>query len=113
MTFALFFSRIPAFMPFSSRTAGFTRWPLCFLRPASPHLQSPPHRATYGCRDSDGNMTDPLGSAVYNARIDLMTVNGVVLQSHGHTDGRGQYIIYVYLPGRYEVRVVATGFNDN
>ncbi|MGC2299540.1 MAG: TonB-dependent receptor plug domain-containing protein [Acidobacteriaceae bacterium] len=58
-----------------------------------------------------GTVTDPLGSAVYDARVDIMTVNGVMLQSHGRTDGRGQYIVYVYLPGRYRVRVVATGFN--
>ena len=58
-----------------------------------------------------GTVTDPLGAAVYNARVDIMTPNGVMLQSHGRTDGRGQYIVYVYRPGRYRVRVIANGFN--
>ncbi|MGO8718661.1 MAG: TonB-dependent receptor [Acidobacteriaceae bacterium] len=58
-----------------------------------------------------GTVTDPLGAAVYNARVDIMTVKGVMLQTHGRTDGRGQYIVYVYRPGRYRVRVIATGFN--
>ncbi|MHB1939158.1 MAG: carboxypeptidase-like regulatory domain-containing protein, partial [Acidobacteriaceae bacterium] len=58
-----------------------------------------------------GTVTDPLGAAVYNARVDIMAPNGVMLQSHGRTDGRGQYIVYVYRPGRYRVRVIANGFN--
>ena len=56
-------------------------------------------------------MTDPLGAPVYNARVDIMTPTGVMLQSHGRTDGRGRYIAYVYKPGRYHVRVIANGFN--
>ena len=58
-----------------------------------------------------GVVTDPLGAPVYNARVDIMTPTGVMLQSHGRTDGRGQYIVYVYQPGRYHVRVIANGFN--
>jgi vitamin B12 transporter len=58
-----------------------------------------------------GTVTDPLGAAVYNARIDLLTINGVVLATHAYTNGRGQYAISVFRPGRYVVRVVATGFN--
>ena len=58
-----------------------------------------------------GIVTDPLGAPVYNARVDIMTPTGVMLQSHGRTDGRGQYIVYVYKPGRYHVRVIANGFN--
>ncbi len=58
-----------------------------------------------------GVVTDPLGVPVYNARVDIMTPNGVMLQSHGRTDGRGRYIVYVYKPGRYHVRVIANGYN--
>ncbi|MGC1784929.1 MAG: TonB-dependent receptor plug domain-containing protein [Acidobacteriaceae bacterium] len=58
-----------------------------------------------------GIVTDPLGAAVYNARIDVLTVNGVMLATHAHTDGRGQYGVAIYRPGRYRIRVVATGFN--
>ena len=58
-----------------------------------------------------GVVTDPLGVPVYNARVDVMTPAGVMLQSHGRTDGRGRYIVYVYKPGRYHVRVIANGYN--
>ncbi len=58
-----------------------------------------------------GTVTDPLGAAVYNARVDLLTVTGVMLPTHAYTDGRGQYSISVTRSGRYIVRVVATGFN--
>ena len=58
-----------------------------------------------------GVVTDPLGVPVYNARVDIMTPTGVMLQSHGRTDGRGRYIVYVYKPGRYHVRVIANGYN--
>lgn len=58
-----------------------------------------------------GTVTDPLGAAVYNARVDLMTVTGAVLPTHAYTDGRGQYSIAASRPGRYVVRVVATGFD--
>lgn len=58
-----------------------------------------------------GTVTDPLGAAVYNAQIDILTVSGVLLPTHGHTDGRGQYSVPLYRSGRYRVRVVATGFN--
>ena len=58
-----------------------------------------------------GVVTDPLGAPVYNARVDIMTPTGVMLQSHGRTDGRGRYIVYVYKPGRYHVRVIANGYN--
>lgn len=58
-----------------------------------------------------GTVTDPLGAAVYNARIDILTVNGIMLDVHAHTDGRGQYAINVYRPGRYIVRVIANGFD--
>ncbi|MES2222018.1 MAG: TonB-dependent receptor plug domain-containing protein, partial [Acidobacteriota bacterium] len=58
-----------------------------------------------------GVVTDPLGVPVYNARVDIMTPTGVMLQSHGRTDGRGRYIVYVYQPGRYHVRVIANGYN--
>ncbi len=58
-----------------------------------------------------GTVTDPLGAAVYNARVDILTVNGIMLPTHGHTDGRGQYSLFLYRSGRYRVRVVATGFN--
>jgi iron complex outermembrane receptor protein/vitamin B12 transporter len=59
----------------------------------------------------EGTITDPLGAAVYNARIDILTPNGVELPTHAHTDGRGHYTISLSRPGRYIVRVVATGFN--
>lgn len=58
-----------------------------------------------------GTVTDPLGAPVYNARIDLLTVTGVMLPNHAHTDSRGQYALNVYKPGRYVVRVIANGFN--
>ncbi|MEO6829519.1 MAG: TonB-dependent receptor plug domain-containing protein [Acidobacteriaceae bacterium] len=58
-----------------------------------------------------GTVTDPLGAAVYNARVDLLTVNGIMLPTHASTDGQGRYSISVTRPGRYVVRVVATGFN--
>jgi vitamin B12 transporter len=58
-----------------------------------------------------GTVTDPLGAAVYNARVDVLTVNGLVLPTHAFTDGRGQYSISITRAGRYVVRVVATGFN--
>lgn len=58
-----------------------------------------------------GTVTDPLGAAVYNARVDVLTVNGIMLATHGHTDGRGQYAVPIYRAGRYRIRVVATGFN--
>ena len=40
-----------------------------------------------------------------------MTVNGVMLPTHGHTDGRGQYTVYCLQAGTLRVRVIATGFN--
>ncbi len=58
-----------------------------------------------------GTVTDPLGAAVYNARVDMLTVNGIMLGVHAHTDGRGHYAISVSRSGRYVVRVIATGFN--
>ncbi len=58
-----------------------------------------------------GTVTDPLGVPVYNARVDLLTVSGVMLPVHAYTDGRGQYAVNVYRPGRYVVRIVATGYN--
>ena len=41
----------------------------------------------------------------------MLTVNGIMLPTHAHTDGRGQYSVLLYRSGRYRVRVVATGFN--
>ncbi|MGH9616115.1 MAG: TonB-dependent receptor, partial [Acidobacteriaceae bacterium] len=35
----------------------------------------------------------------------------VMLSTHGRTDGRGRYTVYVYRPGRYRVRIIANGFN--
>ncbi len=58
-----------------------------------------------------GTVTDPLGAAVYNARVDVLTVNGTMLPTHAFTDGRGHYSLNVHRAGRYVVRVVATGFN--
>lgn len=59
----------------------------------------------------EGTVTDPLGAAVYNARVDLLTVNGVTLPTHAYTDSRGHYTIHASRSGRYIVRIVATGFN--
>lgn len=58
-----------------------------------------------------GTVTDPLGAAVYNARVNILTVSGVLLATHATTDSRGQYTVPIYKAGRYRVRVVATGFN--
>ncbi len=58
-----------------------------------------------------GTVTDPLGAAVFNARVNLLTVNGVMLPVYAFTDGRGHYSLSIYKSGRYVVRVVATGFN--
>lgn len=59
----------------------------------------------------EGTVTDPLGAAVYNARVDLLTVKGSVYVGRAFTDGRGHYVITTEKPGRYMARVVAPGFN--
>jgi len=74
-----------------------------YLLPSMAHAQAP---ATI-----NGTVTDPLGAAVYNARVDVLTVNGTLLATHAYTDGRGHYSVNVYRSGRYQVQVVATGFN--
>lgn len=58
-----------------------------------------------------GTVTDPLGAPVYNARVDLLTVNGIMLPTHAFTDGRGHYLLSTTRPGRFIVRVIATGFD--
>lgn len=58
-----------------------------------------------------GKVTDPLGAAVYNARVDLLTVNGTVLVAHAYTNERGEYVLTTVHSGRYVVRVVATNYN--
>lgn len=58
-----------------------------------------------------GKVTDPLGAAVYNARVDLLTVNGSLLVDHAYTDERGHYVIATVRGGRYVVRVVASNYN--
>jgi vitamin B12 transporter len=114
MTFAALFSNVfrPC-RPLVRRVSIFSALAIYFsscLLSSRPALAAPVQQRTV-TGTVTGTVTDPLGAAVYNARVDIMTVNGVMLQSHGRTDGRGQYIVYVYLPGRYRVRVVATGFN--
>ncbi|MGC1920236.1 MAG: TonB-dependent receptor plug domain-containing protein, partial [Acidobacteriaceae bacterium] len=80
------------------------------LLPSTPLIAAPVQQRTIAGTVT-GVVTDPLGAPVYNARVDIMTPTGVMLQSHGRTDGRGRYIVYVYKPGRYHVRVIANGFN--
>ncbi len=80
------------------------------LLPSTPLIAAPVQQRTIAGTVT-GVVTDPLGAPVYNARVDIMTPTGVMLQSHGRTDGRGRYIAYVYKPGRYHVRVIANGFN--
>ncbi len=58
-----------------------------------------------------GTVTDPLAAPVYMASVILVDSHGVIMPSHAITDGRGHYTISVVRPGRYVVRVVATGFN--
>lgn len=74
-------------------------------------LTAPPMASAQAQPTVQGVVTDPLGAAVYNARVDILTVNGTMLGVHSHTDGRGHYAISVSLPGRYIIRVIATGFD--
>ena len=95
------------------RVAGFCADIYLFSRPlfrSTPALAAPVQQRTIAGTVT-GVVTDPLGVPVYNARVDIMTPTGVMLQSHGRTDGRGRYIVYVYKPGRYHVRVIANGYN--
>ncbi len=58
-----------------------------------------------------GTVTDPLGAPVYNAQVNLVTLNGIILGVRTFTDGRGHYVLSTTKPGRFIVRVVATGFD--
>ena len=82
---------------------------ICFALQGVPLLASPP--AGPAVPTVQGTVTDPLGAAVFNARVDLLTVNGVMLPTHAYTDGRGHYELSTTRSGRFLVRVIATGFN--
>lgn len=97
MTFVIFFGRISGF----ARRIALPALLFCLASPAVLMAQS----------TIQGTVTDPLGAAVYNARIDVLAINGIMLPTHGYTNGRGQYSVTLYRPGRYIVRAVATGFN--
>jgi len=58
-----------------------------------------------------GMVTDPLGAAVSHARVELVTLNGSQVAAFTYTDGRGMYSLATAQPGRYAVRVIASGFN--
>jgi vitamin B12 transporter len=97
-------------VPHASPVFALTIFFFSLLLQAMPLIAAPVQQRTIAGTVT-GVVTDPLGVPVYNARVDIMTPNGVMLQSHGRTDGRGQYIVYVYKPGRYHVRVIANGYN--
>ena len=40
-----------------------------------------------------GTVTDPLGAPVYNAQVNLVTLNGIILGVRTFTDGRGHYVL--------------------
>ena len=64
-------------------------------------------------QESGGNLgavTDPSGAAVGNAKVTIRnTATGVV--RNVTTNSEGLYIAPNLIPGRYEVRVEATGFS--
>ncbi|MHB8303278.1 MAG: TonB-dependent receptor [Acidobacteriaceae bacterium] len=68
-------------------------------------------RAASNAPTVQGTVTDPLGAAIFNARVDLLTLNGVMLPTHAFTDGRGHYELRTTKSGRFIVRVIATGFD--
>src|ERR1051326_5090802 len=55
-----------------------------------------------------GKVTDPLGGAVANATVDLCSQNGKAVESK--TDSEGRYELAAGSPGRFHVRVAASGF---
>jgi iron complex outermembrane receptor protein/vitamin B12 transporter len=71
-------------------------------------LSTPAHAAQPTVR---GTVTDPLGAAVYNARVDLLTIQGAQVVAYTYTDGQGVYSLSAAQPGRYVLRVLATGFD--
>ena len=71
-------------------------------------LSVPAHAAQPTVR---GTVTDPLGAAVYNARVDLLTIQGAQVVAYTYTDGQGVYALMAAQPGRYMLRVLATGFD--
>jgi len=76
---------------------------LLFLAPAA-------HAAQSTVR---GTVTDSLGAGVYNARVELLTLNGAQIAGFTYTDARGAYNLTTAQPGRYVVRVLAAGFNES
>lgn len=58
-----------------------------------------------------GTVTDPLGAAVSHARVELVTLNASQVVAFTYTDDRGMYALTTAQPGRYAVRVIASGFN--
>ena len=80
-------------------------WTLCGI----PALALPPAAPTVPT--VQGTVTDPLGAGVFNARVDLLTVQGIMLPTHAYTDGRGHYELRTTSSGRFIVRVIATGFD--
>lgn len=81
----------------------------CLGLPTASLLALPPVQAS--APTVQGTVTDPLGAAVFNARVDLLTVNGIMLPTHAFTDGRGHYELSTTQSGRFIVRVIATGFD--
>jgi vitamin B12 transporter len=55
-----------------------------------------------------GKVTDPLGAAVADATVALLSQNGKAAE--GKTDAEGRYELTVRSPGRFHLRVAASGF---
>lgn len=58
-----------------------------------------------------GTVTDPLGAAVVNARVELVTLAGALPVGFTYTDAQGNYAVTTEKGGRYVLRVIAAGFD--
>src|ERR1051325_6381156 len=55
-----------------------------------------------------GKVTDPLGAAVANARVELLSQSGKPTETK--TDSEGKYQLEIAQPGRFHLRVTAPSF---
>src|SRR4051812_41241501 len=83
-------------------------WLLCFVILATLAIVAPVHaQVLYG--SMVGVVTDPTGAAVPNAAI-TVTNNDTGLTVTDKTDEAGRFSVPNLAPGRYDLKVVASGF---
>jgi hypothetical protein len=78
---------------------------LLFFLAASAFGQSAPTTSL------SGTVTDPSGSFVPNAALDLTNI-GTRWTRHAVTDSQGRFQFTLVPPGRYDLEVTATGFTS-